>query len=89
MGRRNLGRPTRDARTGGADPRRAARTKPLRGGGSSVDLVKEGRVAQAVYWMHAAAWWREVSFDWDVAPTPAGPARRATYGAINLLGIDR
>jgi ABC-type glycerol-3-phosphate transport system substrate-binding protein len=39
--------------------------------------------------MHAAAWWRELSFDWDVAPTPAGPARRATYGAINLLGIGR
>ena len=62
---------------------------PLRGEGSSVDLVKEGRVAQAVYWMHAAAWWRELSFDWDVAPTPAGPARRATYGAVNLLGIGR
>jgi multiple sugar transport system substrate-binding protein len=68
-------------------PRR--RTMPLRGEGNSVDLVKAGRVAQAVYWFTAASWWRPTPFDWDVAPTPAGPAGSPTRGGVGLLAVAR
>jgi ABC-type glycerol-3-phosphate transport system substrate-binding protein len=66
-------------------PRR--RTMPLAGDGDTVDLVKQGRVAQALLWFIAAAWWRPLSFDWDVAPTPAGPAGRPLRAVTNRLGI--
>ncbi len=68
-------------------PRR--KTMPLRGEGSSVDLVKAGKIAQAIYWFSAASWWRSTPFDWDVAPTPAGPAGRPTRGDVGRLAISR
>ncbi len=68
-------------------PRR--KTMPLRGEGNSVDLIKAGKVAQALYWFAAASWWRPLSFDWDVAPAPAGPAGSTPFGVVDLLGIAR
>jgi multiple sugar transport system substrate-binding protein len=66
-------------------PRR--RTMPLAGDGDSVELIRQGRVAQALLWFVAAAWWRPLSFDWDVAPTPSGPAGRPAHAVTNRLGI--
>jgi len=63
------------------------RTMPLQGEAKSNGLITGNRVAQAIYWMAAAAWWRTASFDWDVAPTPAGPAGNPTYGNVGHLGI--
>ena len=68
-------------------PRR--RTMPLRGDGDSVALIKEGRVAQALLWFVAAAWWRPLTFDWDIAPAPAGPAGRPLRAVISRAGIAR
>jgi multiple sugar transport system substrate-binding protein len=66
-------------------PRR--RTMPLAGDGDTAELVKQGRVAQALLWFVAAAWWRPLAFDWDVAPVPAGPAGRPLRAVISRLGI--
>src|SRR5205085_5095664 len=68
-------------------PRR--KTMPLRGEGNSVDLVKAGRVAQAVYWIGAISWWRPTSFDWDIAPTPGGPGGRPTRGNLSRMAIAK
>jgi ABC-type glycerol-3-phosphate transport system substrate-binding protein len=60
---------------------------PLRGEGNSVDLIKAGKVAQAIYWFAAASWWRATPFDWDVAPAPAGPSGSTAFGVVDFLGI--
>jgi multiple sugar transport system substrate-binding protein len=66
-------------------PRR--RTMPLAGDGDTVELVKQGRVAQALLWFVAASWWRPLAFDWDAAPAPAGPAGRPLRAVTTRLGI--
>jgi ABC-type glycerol-3-phosphate transport system substrate-binding protein len=68
-------------------PRR--KTMPLRGEGNSNELVRNGRIAAAVYWMAAASWWRTTPFDWDVAPTPAGPAGRPAAAKVGQMAIAR
>jgi multiple sugar transport system substrate-binding protein len=68
-------------------PRR--RAMPLAGDGNTVDLVRQGRVAEAVLWFAAASWWRPLSFDWDVAPVPAGPAGRPVRAVVSRLGVWR
>jgi maltose-binding protein MalE len=68
-------------------PRR--KTMPLRGEGSSNELVRNGKIAQAVYWMAAASWWRTTPFEWDVAPTPAGPSGQLTAAKVGQMVIAR
>jgi ABC-type glycerol-3-phosphate transport system substrate-binding protein len=66
-------------------PRR--RAMPLGGDGDTGELIRRGRVAQALLWFVAAAWWRPLTFDWDVAPTPAGPAGRPLRAVTSRIGI--
>ena len=57
--------------------------------GNVQQLVQSGRVAQSIYWMAAVSWWRPTSFDWDVAPVPAGPAGSTTSGGTLHMGIPQ